>query len=78
MSEQEKIIQNIDEDQAWADLLAPTRRNFLVSAGLAAAGLTVPNLEINAQEKVSSNNLSPIVPHLTLDKVRGVMKPTKN
>lgn len=62
MSEQEKIIQNTDEDQAWADLLAPTRRNFLIGAGLAAAGLTLTNLEINAQEKVSSNNLSAIVP----------------
>lgn len=62
MSEQEKIIQNTEEDQAWADLLAPTRRNFLVSAGLAAAGLTVASLEVNAQEAANNLSIKPIVP----------------
>ncbi len=28
-------------DEEWADLLAPTRRRFLLNAGLAASGLTV-------------------------------------
>lgn len=35
-----RSLRNTSEDQAWADLLAPTRRRFLLNAGLAAGGLT--------------------------------------
>ncbi|MET0329157.1 MAG: DOPA 4,5-dioxygenase family protein [Luteimonas sp.] len=34
-----RCLRNSDDDQAWADLLAPTRRRFLRSAGLAAGGI---------------------------------------
>ncbi len=57
MSE-EKIIQNSKEDQDWADLLAPTRRQFLFGAGLAAAGLAANSLEVNAQQLVSADEFS--------------------
>jgi len=35
-----RSLRNTDEDQAWADLLSPTRRRLLVNAGLAAGGIT--------------------------------------
>ena len=31
MSDEERIIQNTEEDQEWADLLSPTRRNFIIA-----------------------------------------------
>jgi len=37
-------LRNSEDDQAWADLLAPTRRRFLLNAGLAAGGLTAAAL----------------------------------
>jgi len=40
-------LRNSEEDQAWADLLAPTRRRFLLNAGLAAGGLTAAALTGN-------------------------------
>jgi hypothetical protein len=40
MKNEEKIINNTEEDQAWADLLSPLRRQFMIGAGLTAAGLT--------------------------------------
>ena len=67
MSDEERIIQNTEEDQAWADLLSPTRRNFIISAGSAgvtAAGLVAGSIEANGQEIITPAGLSfkPIVP----------------
>jgi aromatic ring-cleaving dioxygenase len=44
MSNEERIVQNTEEDQEWADLLSPMRRKLIISAGLAAAGLTASSL----------------------------------
>src|SRR5262245_44987575 len=64
MSDQERIIQNTEEDQEWADLLSPTRRSFIVGAGLTAAGLTSMSTEAVGQETAAASNLTfkPIVP----------------
>ncbi|MBS1812329.1 MAG: DOPA 4,5-dioxygenase family protein [Acidobacteria bacterium] len=58
MSSEERIIQNTEEDQAWADWLAPTRRNFITGAGLTVAGLTMGNLEAEAQDVARHDGLS--------------------
>lgn len=34
-----QVLRNSEEDQAWADLLSPTRRRLIVNAGLAAGAL---------------------------------------
>ncbi len=64
MSDEERIIQNTEEDQEWADLLSPTRRSFIVGAGLTAAGLTALSIEGAGQDISAADNLSfkPIVP----------------
>jgi DOPA 4,5-dioxygenase len=61
---EEDIIRNTEEDQAWADLLSPLRRKFILSAGLTAAGLAAGDIEAAGQEIVTPGNLSfkPIVP----------------
>jgi aromatic ring-cleaving dioxygenase len=60
----ERITQNTEEDQEWADLLSPARRNFIVGAGLTAAGLTTLSIEAAGQDISAADNLSfkPIVP----------------
>lgn len=40
----EQIIPNSDEDQAWADRLAPTRRRLITRGGLATGGLAAAGL----------------------------------
>ena len=64
MSDEQRVTANTEEDQQWADLLAPTRRNFIVNASIAAAGLTALDIETPAQDLVSSAGFSfkPIVP----------------
>ena len=64
MSDEEKIIHNTAEDQAWADLLSPLRRQFIIGAGLTAAGLVVSDSTAAGQEIVAPGNSSfnPIVP----------------
>src|SRR5689334_4139468 len=64
MSDEERIIQNTEEDQEWADLLSPVRRNFIIGAGLTVAGLAAGNIEAVGQEASAITNLNfkPIVP----------------
>ncbi len=64
MSKEEQIIQNTEEDQEWADWLAPTRRGFLTGAGMTTAGLVIGNMEIEAQPFLSQErgDFRPIVP----------------
>ena len=64
MSGEERIIHNTEEDQAWADWLAPTRRNFIIGVGLTAAGLTAGNSEVVGQDLVTpaGPSFKPIVP----------------
>lgn len=64
MANEERIIHNTEEDQQWADLLSPTRRSFLASAGLTAAGLTASGIEAEAQDIALEQGFSfkPIVP----------------
>jgi len=46
----ERIVQNTEIDQQWADWLAPTRRSFLFGAGAAAIGLTLGEEAARAEE----------------------------
>jgi len=64
MADEEKIVLNTEEDQAWADLLSPLRRKFIIAAGLTTAGLTAGNIEVVGQEIVRTDtlNFKPIVP----------------
>jgi len=67
MADAERIVHNTEEDQQWADLLAPTRRDFILAAGgagLTAAGLTTVSIEAAGQELITPANASfkPIVP----------------
>ena len=64
MSDEQRMVQNTEQDQEWADLLSPTRRSFLVSAGLTAAGLTASGIEAEAQDIAVPQGFSfkPIVP----------------
>src|SRR5262252_2333140 len=64
MSDEERVFQNSEEDQEWADLLSPARRSFVLGAGLAAAGLTGISHEVLGQDAGASADLSfkPIVP----------------
>ena len=64
MSDEERIVHNTEEDQEWADLLSPTRRNLIVSAGLAAAGIIAGNTLAAGQDSTTPGGLSfkPIVP----------------
>ena len=63
MKNEETIIHNTTEDQEWADLLAPTRRGFLVNAGIAAASLSALGIETPAQEVTPAGlSFKPVVP----------------
>lgn len=65
MSDEERIVQNSEEDQEWADLLSPTRRNFIISAGsagLTVAGLTAGSIEAAGQDLIAPASFKPIVP----------------
>ena len=64
MSDEERIVHNTEEDQEWADLLSPTRRNLIVSAGLAAAGIIAGNTLAAGQDAATPGglNFKPIVP----------------
>lgn len=64
------IVQNSDEDQAWADLLSPTRRNFLTTAGLATVGLALGTHDISSQTHTTdiSAGLKPVVPPADIGK----------
>ena len=62
MTNEERIIHNTEEDQQWADLLSPVRRQFLVNAGLTAAGLTVGEFEVAAQDNPDAARFKPIIP----------------
>src|SRR5262245_51733858 len=67
MSNEERIVYNTEEDQEWADLLSPTRRNFILGVGgvgLSAAGLSLGTIEAAGQEVDPRAGLSfkPIVP----------------
>jgi DOPA 4,5-dioxygenase len=63
MQDEERIIHNTEEDQAWADLLSPRRRQFLLSAGLTAAGLTASELDVYGQDAATdAARFKPIVP----------------
>jgi DOPA 4,5-dioxygenase len=64
MSDEERIVQNTEEDQEWADLLSPARRQLIVNAGLAAAGIMSGGVLAAGQDASSSGVLSfkPIVP----------------
>ncbi len=64
MTNEERVIHNTDEDQEWADWLSPTRRSFLVSAGLTAAGLAAGSTLAEAQDIAVPAGFSfkPIVP----------------
>lgn len=71
MADEERIIHNTAEDQAWADLLSPPRRQFIIgAAGLTAAGLVVSDSTAAGQEIVTPGNSSfkPIVPPLDVGK----------
>ena len=64
MSDEEKIIHNTEEDQEWADLLSPTRRQFMVGAGLTAVSLVAGDALAAGQEvnAPGSSAFKPIVP----------------
>ncbi len=66
ITNEERIIHNTEEDQQWADLLSPVRRQFLVSAGLTAAGLTLGDFETHAQDLTQdpsgASRFKPIIP----------------
>jgi len=64
MSDEERVVQNTEEDQEWADLLSPARRSFVLGAGLAAAGLAGMSNEALGQDAGTTADLSfkPIVP----------------
>ena len=64
MSDEERIIHNTEEDQEWADLLSPTRRRFIVGAGLTAVGVMAGDVPAAGQEVISpaGSAFKPIVP----------------
>jgi aromatic ring-cleaving dioxygenase len=64
MSDKEKIIHNTEEDQEWADLLSPTRRQFIVGAGLTAVSVVAGDVLAAGQEINSPGGsaFKPIVP----------------
>lgn len=62
MSDEERIVHNTEEDQAWADLLSPARRK-IIGAGLTAAGLTAGNILAAGQDAPTADpTFKPIVP----------------
>jgi hypothetical protein len=70
----ERIVQNTEIDQQWADWLAPTRRSFLFGAGAAAIGLTLGEEAVRAEESgtVASPASGPTAAFLALN---GTIKP---
>ncbi|MET3710842.1 DOPA 4,5-dioxygenase [Sphingomonas trueperi] len=63
---EETIVPNSAEDQAWADLLSPTRRGLITGSTLAAAGLAASGLgagvaEAQSQAPLGDPNFRPIV-----------------
>ena len=64
MSDEERIVHNTEEDQEWADLLSPTRRQLIVNAGLAAAGVLGGSILAAGQDVATSGGLrfKPIIP----------------
>ncbi|MET0289120.1 MAG: DOPA 4,5-dioxygenase family protein [Pseudoxanthomonas sp.] len=44
-----RVLRNSEEDQAWADLLSPTRRRLIVNAGLAVGALGIAGASTPAQ-----------------------------
>ena len=65
MSNEERVIQNTEEDQEWADLLSPMRRRFIVGAGLTAAGLAAGSIRVAGQEATANRGdltFKPVVP----------------
>ena len=64
-----RCLRNSDEDQAWADLLAPTRRRFLTGAGLAAgaaafaaSGLLHANGQPLSDAPMGHPDFRPVIP----------------
>ena len=57
MTNEEKYIKNTEEDQVWADLLSPPRRQFIIGAGLTAAGLTIGDSEVTGQEIIKPEHV---------------------
>lgn len=64
MSNEERIIHNSEIDQEWADLLSPTRRKFIVGAGITAAGVLADNVLASGQgsNAAAGSAFKPIVP----------------
>lgn len=56
----ERIVQNTELDQQWADWLAPTRRSVLCGAGAAGVGLALGGTPVEAAAAPST--FKPIVP----------------
>jgi aromatic ring-cleaving dioxygenase len=61
MSDEEKVIQNTEEDQEWADLLSPMRRRIIIGAGLTAAGI-VSGQVLAAEQEGNASGSSPFKP----------------
>jgi aromatic ring-cleaving dioxygenase len=64
MSNEERIIHNTAEDQEWADLLSPMRRNIIIGAGLTAVSLAAGTSRAAGQDAANHGDLTfkPIVP----------------
>lgn len=63
--EEQKIVQNTEIDQQWADLLSPSRRSFILNAGagVAAVGITAGHAHAAEEEHSAINpDFKPIVP----------------
>lgn len=66
---EETIVPNTIEDQAWADLLAPTRRGLITGSTLAAAGIATTGLgagvvhaQTQAPAPLGDPNFRPVIP----------------
>jgi len=57
---EERIVQNTEVDQQWADWLSPSRRSFLFGAGAAAIGLVAGAEHAHGEEPEFS--FKPIIP----------------
>lgn len=65
----EAIVPNTAEDQAWADLVAPTRRALISGSALAAAGIAATGLDAAAAHAqavapapLGDPNFRPVIP----------------
>lgn len=63
MADEETIVHNTEEDQEWADLLSPTRRQ-IIGAGLSVAGLAAGSVVVPGQDSAAASvaNFKAIVP----------------